>query len=848
MTREVSRKAAAVARVAPTSATQRARNLNAPPPPGFEHMQQPHTGTGATPTSAVGGARSASSSAVGGGRAASSSTSASASASSKVPKSFSPSSKYRKPSSPRAAPVAPAAALSDPSNPSSQFFSPFRVSAQKGLDRSELIEEITEKARRETIEAMQRKEKKQGGAATKAKTTGGKATSPAATRASAASAASAATSALPGFPTSFPEPAASEEPEVEMTAEEIAADEEDQRREREAELDFVRGLHFDLEAWKLGGTLPYGRVMDVDPTAAPLTPEERATVLVELAVVMPLAMAEFGSLNAEGFRDDGSPLQEFHAASESPEDMELATHPAHEWIDVQELAEVMDLQDSFPAPTPRQIEEVTAAERKSGAARRRGDMYRRRYCALVSHAAWSWNRVKLLLDSPAGWTAEEKGLRYRFLGEQLQRTYLSALQSIAYFAKHARFLAALGDAADGMARQSWLHFADVASRMSHTQEEALTVYEHVDAWAQEDAVRGNHAPHETSHDIKREMAMVYAFCGSGGQAVTAEREHLIRCAERVQDSVEAMRVRALDTPEYGQQHYTLEALQSLTRVSAAMLPEMPSPEQLAALQKKTEAAGPDAPPPPSLPQRDVLGAVHAAQFAVGIAWRWAGTLSERSHELLAREMAEGQARSSGDTETADRLATHAAFSAAELVARLVEQHVSPATPEELDLHGLLSTALMQEKRSGALTQGLETFLHFTDRVPHVTQADQEAAAMIKGAAAASNQSPADAHEWGYHALSLRADCAAAYQQLGMALEAWLHECESDKSTLPRLAPREVAQLHHCTQSAYETAQQIAAIKPNAAAAARVVAELDQVETRVPAVLEQVRAGKPLADL
>jgi hypothetical protein len=402
-----------------------------------------------------------------------------------------------------------------------------------------------------------------------------------------------------------------------------------------------------------------------------------------------------------------------------------------------------------------------------------------------------------------------------------------------------------------MARQSWAAFAAVSARMSHTQDESAIVYEHLEQWAQDDLkdplATGSH---ESATDVKREAAMVRAFCGHWVEAVALERAQLVQSAERVAQAFQAMQDQGAQLPEFGLQSYMADAMQGLSRISFALMQQPLAPE----LDEDGNSA-PAGEEAAAAVAADVLGAVHTAQYAVGLAWRWASMLSDRSHGLLAREVAEARARDDGDMETADRLAVALARNAANTVAKIVQQHTAPTTELELDPHDLLQTARMQQARAQAVVQGIETFLHFTDQVPVVTP-PPPTTTPAPAAAAAPTDAPAEPqYQWSLLALSTRTDAAAAHQQLGLALEAWLLEAEAEAAAASKdgraatLSPTELLQLHQCVESAFRTAAELAAIEPNAAAAARVQADLDKVsDAMVLQVIKDVKEGKELEEL
>jgi len=618
------------------------------------------------------------------------------------------------------------------------------------------------------------------------------------------------------------------------------------------DIETARTRHFDDEAWARGGALAPGRVIDVNRDGAELSPRDRAVVLSELAIDLPNHMSDFAALREAGFVDDGTPLPLTQGlpdpeplpptASKEEQDTHegvlraaRAHRAAAEWIDgITDLASLLELQDQYPPPTAEEVHERQKLEEVDAEERAMGLALRERYAALVTHTSWLITRLDLLLDSPASWEAPDK-LRYRFIGEQLQRAQQSALQSMAFFAKHAAALAGMGpDVHDAMARQCWSQLAYVTARQSHLTEEALAVLEHLEQWERDDREAGIVRAGGEGQDIEvqRELAALHAFCSRWGAAIRAEHTFLQDCASRSELYVEALREgHGAEVPEYGLQNYSSDALPSLTRISHALL-QFPNEED-AALQQQL-AENPDQPPTaedgsplPAPHFRDVLASVHVAQLAVGMVWRLASTLS-RDSVYLRTHLAEAQARQQEQEEIADRLALRLAEHGAKQVERLVSQHASWPTAEDLNPSNLLETALMQSSRSPRLRKGLDTFLHFLDRVPF-------------GDANAPTR-----HAWSLTALTTRLEAAAAHQQLGFALKAWLEEEEElvqrrkeareqgDAEALKQaeellsLSHGDQAQLRQCMITAFETARRLAQLVPNAVAAQRVQVELDGV--------------------
>jgi hypothetical protein len=671
------------------------------------------------------------------------------------------------------------------------------------------------------------------------------------------------------------------------------------------DLEGARVRHWDHTAWVRGGAPNPGRVMDVDTDAtsaggeAVLAARERALMLAELSIDLPNHMADFAPLrHAGGFSDDGTPMQHLEGLPD-PEPLnedataeQKATHAAAlrlaranraaaQWIDgVTDLASLLELQDRYPPPSAEEVKARAQLEQDDEEQEALGRALRERYAALVTHTSWLITRLDLLLDSSsaAGWETPAE-VRYRFIGEQLHRAQQSALQSMAFFSVHAAALAPLGaSACDAMARQCWSQLSYVTSRQSHLTEEALAVLEHLEQWEEDDRDAGLLREAGASEvDVQRELASLHAFCSRWGAAIASEHTYLRGCSSRAGLYALALREgQGQEVPEFGLQHYASEALPSLCRISHALL-QFPNEDDVAQQQKQQQQEQQEQQPQegeesesdqPQYPPhyRDVLAAVHTAQLAVGLVWRQASMLS-RDSTYLRTHLAEAQARQEaadaaekGDgkddggqhEEVADRLSLRLAEHGAKQVEKLVAQHAAWPSAEELAPQELLDTALMQSKRTPRLRRGFETFLHFLDRVP------------------GTSETAARGHAWSYAALTARHDAAAAHQQLGLALQAWVEEEKEivqqrkekreqrgevqegegeGEQELLSLGHGEQLQLQQCMAVAFEAARKLAAIPPSAAAALRVQDELEGVpQEQIDELIKRVKSGAELPPL
>ena len=716
------------------------------------------------------------------------------------------------------------------------------------------------------------------------------------------------------------------------------ARDEFRRLQLDQELEAARIRHWDPQGWVRGGAAPAGRVLDVNSSDPALTAHERASMLAELSIDLPRLMADFEPLRDGGMTDDGHPLEYCEPCPEppAPDPKDPATtaevqqqyeqlladarafNRASAWVPCDTLDQLLAVQDAHPPPREEEVAAATAEEEKGDAAAlvlaAEADAISKRYAVLVTYGSWLITRAQLLLDWPVGWDSDDS-VRYRFAAEQLQRAYGIALQSLAYSAVHALPLAQRleAPASDAMARQSWAHLGWTASRLSYLQQEALLIHEHLQQWSEDDRQAGiaeaqaqgasnvseAGAPLPETADVHKELAAVHAFCGAWSSAVSAEHAHLEDCASRAEHWALAMKEGfTADAPEYGLQHYAGEALPALTRMSHALL-QYPTEEDRelqelwAALPPGQEAPlGEDGVTPLPRPHyRDVLAAVHLAQFAVGAVWRFANLLDHRRPplrvhlaEAAARQQAQelqAQAESKGKhstvqerdasalEEVADKLALHLAQHGARSCERLAAQHAVWPTAEDLQPRALLETAVMQSRRSASLRRGVEVFLHFMDRVP----CDSEAAAAC--------------HPWSLATLMTREDSAAAHQQLGRALQAWAEEekemqqekskrtpqaiadakglgddeadsahapaADNDATATPPsddphapLSASDVAALHQCAAVAFETARRLSDLQPRFGAALKVQEELEAVpQADIDKIIDDVKKGHDL---
>jgi hypothetical protein len=224
----------------------------------------------------------------------------------------------------------------------------------------------------------------------------------------------------------------------------------------------------------------------------------------------------------------------------------------------------------------------------------------------------------------------------------------------------------------------------------------------------------------------------------------------------------------------------------------------------------------------------------------------------RQEAADAAEKGDGKDDGGQHEEVADRLSLRLAEHGAKQVEKLVAQHAAWPSAEELAPQELLDTALMQSKRTPRLRRGFETFLHFLDRVP------------------GTSETAARGHAWSYAALTARHDAAAAHQQLGLALQAWVEEEKEivqqrkekreqrgevqegegeGEQELLSLGHGEQLQLQQCMAVAFEAARKLAAIHPSAAAALRVQDELEGVpQEQIDELIKRVKSGAELPPL